>query len=203
MPRAEEAKQHQRLAQREHILEAAGKVFARKGLTATMDDIATAASISHGLAYRYFANKEALLQTVVEQAVRASPMRLQRLVEQTGTPGERLTLLVSWLVESRRAYPERFHLLDQMLNNETTPEAFRELVSREIATFLALMKQLIIEGQETSEVGAGDPDQLIRAILACLDGLTQWAVHHPELVSQHFPTTEILLRLLQPSAGQQ
>ena len=45
---------------RTKILEAARRVFARKGLGVTVDDVAAEASVSLGLAYRYFANKEAI-----------------------------------------------------------------------------------------------------------------------------------------------
>src|ERR1700676_4875211 len=77
MPRSEEVKQRMREEQRTKILEAASKVFARKGMAATMDDIAAEASISHGLAYRYFASKEAIFHTLVEQTFRANPMTFQ------------------------------------------------------------------------------------------------------------------------------
>ena len=65
MARTEEEKQRIHEAQRAKILSAASKVFARKGMAATMDDVATEAEVSHGLAYRYFANKEALFRAVV------------------------------------------------------------------------------------------------------------------------------------------
>ena len=68
MPRTEEAKQRIREEQRTRILEAARRVFARKGLTATVDDVAEEAEVSHGLAYRYFANKEAIFSEIVLQA---------------------------------------------------------------------------------------------------------------------------------------
>ena len=64
MPRSEEAWQRIREEQRTHILEAAKRVFARKGPAATMDDIAAESSVSHGLAYRYFANKEAIFSAL-------------------------------------------------------------------------------------------------------------------------------------------
>src|SRR5689334_14834102 len=101
MPRSEENKQRLRDEQRAHILEAAKRVFARKGLTATMDDIAAEAAVSHGLAYRYFASKEAILAILAEQAFRANPPNFQHALDVTKTPGERLHKLVRILVESR------------------------------------------------------------------------------------------------------
>jgi AcrR family transcriptional regulator len=64
---------------REQILEAALRVFARKGFArSTNKDIATEAGITPGLIYHYFESKEALLQAVIEgaspvQSIRALP----------------------------------------------------------------------------------------------------------------------------------
>jgi AcrR family transcriptional regulator len=64
---------------REQILEAALRVFARKGFArSTNKDIATEAGITPGLIYHYFDSKEALLQAVIEgaspvQSIRALP----------------------------------------------------------------------------------------------------------------------------------
>src|SRR5690242_9541273 len=102
MPRSEEARQRLREEQRTHILEAAKRVFARKGPAATMDDIAAEASVSHGLAYRYFVSKEAILQVLAEQAFQADPMNFLPVAIMSMTPGERLTWLVSGLVKSRQ-----------------------------------------------------------------------------------------------------
>src|SRR5689334_349416 len=54
---------------REQILEAALRVFARKGFArSTNKDIAVEAGITPGLIYHYFESKEALLQAVIEEA---------------------------------------------------------------------------------------------------------------------------------------
>jgi AcrR family transcriptional regulator len=197
MPRSEEARQRMREEQRTYILEAAKRVFARKGPAATMDDIATEASVSHGLAYRYFANKEAIFSTLITQTLQAPSAGLQRFMEIEGSPGERLTLLVSGFVESRR-HPESYQLLDHMLSSEATPDDLREVIHRRGQELQGVLRELIIEGQATGEVAAGDPDQLVRAIFACLDGLIRWATYDPEHYKEHFPDASIFLRMLKP-----
>src|SRR4051794_18545592 len=127
MPRTAEANQRLREAQREKLLDAATKVFARKGIKATMDDIAAEASVSHGLAYRYFTNKEAIFQALIEQTMQAPAAGLHRYIEMPGTPGERLTSLVSEFVKSRQQ-PEFYQLLDQILSSDDAPKGLRELI---------------------------------------------------------------------------
>lgn len=200
MQRTEAANQQLREMQRAKILDGARSVFARKGKAATMADVAAEAAVSQGLAYRYFANKEAIFQALVEQALQASPTTLNRIQERPGTPGERLALLVSKLVENRREHPEFHQLLSQVLSDKATPGELRELVRRRMQTLQDLMRQLIIEGQAEGSVATGDPDQMVTAFLACLLGLTRWAVYDPEQFN--FPDTAILLRMFMPSASQ-
>jgi AcrR family transcriptional regulator len=197
MPRTEEAKQRIRDEQRTKILEAAKRVFARKGLAATVDDVAAEAAVSHGLAYRYFANKEAMFTALVVQALQAPSAALQRYLEQPGTPGERLAFLISGLMTSRKD-PEAYLLLDQVLSSETMPGELRELVQRRGQEMQRVLRQLIVEAQESFEVVRCDPDQLVRVILASLEGLTRQALYDREHYHEHFPEADILLCLLKP-----
>ena len=201
MPRTEAANQRRRLAQREKILDAARKVFARKGMAATMGEIAAEASVSHGLAYHYFANKEALFHALVEQTLQTDPAGLQRVLEGPGTPWERLALLLAKLVSFRRENPEWYQILDQVERSETTPNDLRELMDRQGQLFFTVLRQLIAGGQATGEVAAGDPDQLVSAVAAYLEGLTRLALRSPEQFQQHGPDAEILLRILKPVAN--
>jgi AcrR family transcriptional regulator len=198
MPRTEDANQRIREEQRAKILEAAWKVFAHKGRAMTMGDVATTANVSYGLTYRYFASKEALLYALVEQAFQSSEAGLQHFLELPGTPGERLDLLISRLVETRREHPEFSLLLSQVLSDETTPRDLREQASSFGQTFQDMLRRLIVAGQATGEVSTGDADQLVTAVLASLDGLTRLAVINPQRFHQHFPAARVILRMLRP-----
>src|SRR5690349_18270741 len=113
MPRTPEANQRIREAQRAKILESARSVFARKGMEATITDIAAEAQISIGLAYRYFADKEAIFSELVKQTIPAAATG-QRLLDIPGTPGERLAALISNVVMARghREPLEMYQLLN-------------------------------------------------------------------------------------------
>lgn len=52
---------------RERILEAARKVFAERGVGATLDDIAARAGVGVGTVYRRYPNKDALLDELCEE----------------------------------------------------------------------------------------------------------------------------------------
>jgi AcrR family transcriptional regulator len=203
MPRTAEAKQRLREEQRMKILGSAGKVFMRKGMAATMADIAEEAGVSPGLAYRYFDSKEAIFRTLIEQTLHSSDAQFQLHLEKASTPGERLTLLVSQMLQIRRERPEFFQLLDQALSYETTLDDLRELIHIRSQSFFDLLKHLIVEGQQSSEVAAGDPDQQALAVAACLEGLTRLALRVPAQLKEHCPDAQMILQMLTPHSDQQ
>jgi AcrR family transcriptional regulator len=191
--------QRPRETQRANILEAARRVFARKGKAATMADVAQAAGVSQGLAYRYFASKEQIYRELVEQALeQAGLVTVQPMRESSATPGQRLALLITRLVEYRRDHLEIFQLLDQVLSSDKPPDDFAEQIRRRRESFLAEFRQLIVEAQATGEVAAGDPDQLVIAITVSLEGLVRFGLHHPEQFHRLCPDASILLRMLKP-----
>ena len=200
MPRTPEANQRIREAQRAKILESARRVFARKGMDATITDIAAEAQISLGLAYRYFADKDAIFSELVKQLVPADSSGLQQLLEMPGTPGKRLAALISSIVVSRghRESLEAYQLLNHALDAGAMPDDMRDLLAKRYQTLLDTMRQLIVEGQATGEVAPGDPEQLVAVVSACLDGLTRWAVRDPEQFSAYVPDASIVLRLVKP-----
>jgi AcrR family transcriptional regulator len=199
MPRTTEANQRIREAQRAKILESARRVFARKGMAATITDIAAEAQISLGLAYRYFADKEAIIAALVKQIIPDVEVQ-QHVSELPGTPGQRLAFLISQVVTTRgrREHVEVFQLLNHALYAGAIPDDLRELIGRRYQMLLDTLRQLIVEGQASGEVVQGDPDQLVAILMACLDGLTRWAVQDPEQYNAYMPDAEIILRLLKP-----
>ena len=200
VPRTEAANQRIRTEQRVNILDGARTVFARKGLAATMAEVAAAAGISQGLAYRYFANKDELFRALVEDAMQSS--EAPSILEMPGTPGARLSFLVWAFVKSRREHPEFFQLLDHVMSDPATPADLVELVHGRGRRFMETLRQLIVEGQATAEVAGDDPDQLMTAVVACLDGLGRFAARDPERTS-YFPDAEIVMRMLRAPAKEE
>jgi AcrR family transcriptional regulator len=200
MPRNEETNQHIREAQRAKILDAAREVFARKGLAATMADVAAAAGVSQGLAYRYFANKDELINILVKEGIQSSIELSSALEELPTTPGQRLTTLITRLVDARREHPEFFQLFYHMANEEALSEDIRTMIEQRGRVFFEMVKQLIIEGQVAGEIAQGDPDQLVITIMAYMEGLTMLAVTDTERFKKHAPGADIILRIFKPGS---
>ena len=203
MPRTQEANEIVREEARERILQAARRVFARRGPAATMSEVAKEAGISQGLAYRYFESKEAILATLVKEAAESGGGFSARMEGIRGTPGERLYTLVSHILDARRREPEFYQLLYRVLTDHKTPNELREVVQRSGDTVRMGMRKLIIDGQATGEIAKDDPDQLLGAVLACLDGLSRaMLVLEPERASASIPDARVVLRMLRPDASE-
>jgi AcrR family transcriptional regulator len=197
MPPPETRNTRRRETQRANLIAAAGRVFARQGPAATMADIAQAAGVSQGLAYRYFASKEQLYRELLEQAVaQASLMTSPRPPESVLTSGQRLAWLITRLVEYRRDHLEIFQLLDQVLRAEQAADDVTNQIRQRGERFVAEVRDLIVAGQASGEVAAGDPDQLVTALVATLDGLVRFGLHDPTQFPQRCPDARIILRLL-------
>ena len=198
MPRTEAANQRVRDEQRARILDGARRVFARRGLAATMAEVSAEAGVSQGLAYRYFASKDDLYRALVREALLSSGLP----ETMSGTPAAKLELLVSRMLEVRREHPEFVQILYRVLSDRPAQTDLLELARKRVNVLMKVLRSLIVEGQATGEVADGDPDQLVTAIFVYIDGLSRLALTDPDRSRKHFPDTEIVLRMLRPPAKQ-
>ena len=125
MPRTEVANERVRRDARARILAGARAVFARKGLAATMADVAASAGVSQGLPYRYFRDKDDLVRALVTEAVQQADAERSPLAS-PGSAAERLRRLVAGLVEARRAQPELFLMFQHVVSDPATPRDLLE-----------------------------------------------------------------------------
>jgi AcrR family transcriptional regulator len=195
-PRTVETNARIREEQKERILEAAKAIFAHKGFSETkMSDIAAAANVSYGLAYHYFANKEALFTSLLQKALQGALELMLRAQVQPGTPWDRLRWLTSEILQGAQEEPEFEMLVFQALTSHAVPQEMRQVVLQESQLSHEALKQLIVEGQATGEVVTGDPDLLTTAFEWCIQGMvfgiSNWGYEPARL-----PNVESVLRML-------
>ena len=93
-------------AARERLLDAAGEVFAAKGVLAvTIADVAAAAGCARGTVYRSFPDREALRQAFVEREARRVWRRVGEQLDPAAPPADRLVAGVLVAVAEVRADP--------------------------------------------------------------------------------------------------
>jgi len=202
MPRTSQANRQIREDTTEKILQAASRVFARKGMTAKMDEIAVEARVSKGLAYHYFPSKEAIFIALVKQMIPPLDELRAKLEKMPGTPRDRLLRIVSTMIERRRKDPEFYLLLNQAVADDSLPPEVVESLKSQGLLMRDILRRLIIEGQATGEFAKDNPNKLTRAILACLDGLSRMVSFPSEQAEDEMPDASIILRMLSAKKGQ-
>ena|SRR5579872_5778218 len=156
----------------EQIIDAALRVFARKGFTkATNKDIAREAGITPGLIYYYFESKEALFRTLVESR---SPLRLlsalpEQVVDMPVEPFMRFLLeRILAFVEGeqfvgliRIMLPEIIHSDDSYLS-QTVTGIFGRVIEIMSAYFAAKV--------QSGEIRSLDAALTAQALVGCVMG---------------------------------
>jgi len=195
-PRTEEANARIRGEQRERILDAAKAIFAHKGFSETkMSDIASAANVSYGLTYHYFANKEAIFSALLEKALQGALALMLHAQAQPGSPWDRLNWLISQISQGAQEEPEFEMLILQALTSQAVPREMRQFVLQESRSSHEALKQLIIEGQAAGEVVAGDPDLLTTTFEWCIQGMV-FGLSYWHYEATHLPDVNTVLRIL-------
>lgn len=87
-----ERKIREKELRRREILEAAGRLFSsKKGIDATMDDLAELTELGKGTLYLYFANKERILEALAEKGIGLLRKRLSRILDDKKTGAEQIS----------------------------------------------------------------------------------------------------------------
>jgi AcrR family transcriptional regulator len=195
-PRTEETNARIREEQKERILEAAKAIFAHKGFSETkMSDIAAAANVSYGLAYHYFANKEAIYSNLLQKALQGALELMLRAQAQPGTPWDRLNWLISHISQGVQEEPEFEMLVFEALTSHAVPQEMRQIVLQESQLSHEALKQLIVEGQAAGEVVAGDSDLLTTTFEWCIQGMV-FGLSYWHYEATHLPDVDSVLRML-------
>src|SRR5262249_14951425 len=153
MPRTTQQYERIKDERRQEILDAARRVFARKGLAATkMSDLASAAGVSYGLAYHYFPMKEAVYTAVLEYALEGAAAVTERALHAGGTPWERLLWMTEEMLTGGEDNAEYSLLAVQAGSSEAIPVEASRLLARYGEVIDRNVTELIRQGQAAGQV---------------------------------------------------
>jgi AcrR family transcriptional regulator len=165
------------------ILDGAAQLFASEGDQASMNEVAEAAGVARATVYRYFPNRESLLDELTQTALREVDMRLASARIDAVAPEEAVARAVRALVdmgslfvvlarERQRSGAERFErgLVEPLQKLVERGQASRDL--RDDITGARLTESLIglIVGMLTSTPGLGREDMTATITDLFLDG---------------------------------
>lgn len=171
---------------RQLLIEAAREVFARRGLEASLDEIARQAGVGVGTAYRHFGNKFDLAQAVMEETLET----LVEVAEKAAVAADPWAGFLNFL-ESALTFQTRDRGLREVMMGMHDPERkakFHDRLGQPVDTLLERCKQARVmrDAVTSSDVGfvvmmlcqvadvAGDTDSTHSA---------QWRRYLPTLVA--------------------
>jgi AcrR family transcriptional regulator len=160
---------------RDLILQAAVRVFARKGYhTCRVGDIAEEAGVAHGLLYHYFRSKEEVLETIFRETWGELLAEAARIEASDEHALAKLRALAAYILGSWRRDPERIGVLVREVAR--SPEVGRRV--DEIAEVFRAIKHILDRGQERGELRTDVDSRLATWVFygAIEELLTGWAL---------------------------
>ena len=159
------------------IIEAAAKVFARRGFSGTlMADIAVEAGIGKGTLYEYFDSKEDLFFAVFEWFVQATEAEAKVSISALGgSASERLNALSDSLMSSWAQMKDMYSLVMEFWSASASSqmrERFKQAFKNGYSDFRQIVSALIREGIQGGEFQPEvDAESVAAALVGAWDAL--------------------------------
>ena len=197
-------RQARAVERREHLLDAAAQVFARRGYAeAQMDEIAAAADTSKGGLYFHFPTKEALIGAVIGRAGDILRRRVNRAMAAAGSdPVARADAALSTLVDTLSAHRSLARVLaaETLGGSAAARERVAEIEDEYVKLIAEELRNALALGRLTRLEAPLDPDLTARAWVGMVQStLSAWAAGRVATpINRIYPE---LRRLLLRSAG--
>jgi AcrR family transcriptional regulator len=154
-----------RAASTTDILDAAEKVFSEDGLRdGSLRRIAELSGYSTAAIYKFFDSKHHLVTETLNRRADEYLLDLKTAADREGTPLERLHLIVDAAATYFTGHKQFSSLVRQVQGGQAilgpVLAAFADDIDGRYGQAMALMTDLIREGQRTGEIRAGDPRAL-------------------------------------------
>jgi AcrR family transcriptional regulator len=140
-----------RTEKRDLILDAAVKVFARRGYHGSrVSDIAREAGIAYGLVYHYFRNKEEILATIFEERWSGFLEAVEDVERSSTSAGDRLLSLAALVLNAFRLRPDWVKVLVLEIQRSSRFAEPAQLAA--VGRLFDAIERIIRDGQERGEL---------------------------------------------------
>ncbi len=160
---------------RQRILQAAVKVFARKGyFAAKVSEIAKRAGIADGTIYLYFRNKEAILVSLFDEIMAEHVEQGRRELARVGTPAERLRIVAERHLSLLGGNRDLAVVFQVELRQST--KFMKRFSASWLKDYFDLLDHAIEDAQQAGSLRSDLPRKLVaRAFFGALDEMvTSW-----------------------------
>jgi AcrR family transcriptional regulator len=196
MPRTVQQLEDIKQARRAEILDAALRVFSRRGLDATkITDIAEQAGVSHGLLYHYFPTKERVFAAIVKRSAASGVRVIDDAERSEPDPMAALGRIVDEMLQGVREDRESALVLAHALSSEAVSLDIRRSIQESEDAILERLVVLIERCQADGCIPQGDATGRAVALLAVMQGLIAFRAYGGRFAAA-LPSTETVLGLL-------
>jgi len=165
---------------KDQILDAAGEVFAQKGVyAARMDDVAQKSGLSKGTLYWYFNSKDDILIAIFERMFVREFQQLEIIRDSSGTSSEKIITFthtaLADLNKMLRLMPLAYEFLSLAFRRKFVQESFKRYVNH----YIAILVPIIQAGIEQGEFRPVDATAVAIATGAIFEGtILLWVYDH-------------------------
>lgn len=167
---------------RQKILDAAAKVFTKKGYQkATMIDVAKAARVGIGTLYNYFKNKDELLINTADITIKTELDKIRKICETKPDPMDRME---TYFVHHAMLLKEKPHLAVLLVSEIRQTQDFfsRHPDFNPLRHYIDFVKGLFDEAKKVGRIKDVDTSALAIMVIGSMDMLIcQWLIE-PETV---------------------
>lgn len=178
MPRTKEAFEAMRETTRQKIEAVALSLFARKGISVTIGEIAQTAGLSKGLLYSHYPSKDALIAELMRRATVTSGQNIMSLSLSDSTAATKVKQITAMMCKMFSEVPigiEYFMFMIQVgMSGFQVPETAQ--YSAELPNPVESLVSIIAQGQSEGSVVNGDTLQLSTVYWAAFQGLCCYAI---------------------------
>ncbi|MCK5054760.1 MAG: TetR/AcrR family transcriptional regulator [Anaerolineales bacterium] len=157
---------------RKQILDAAEKVFTKRGLDkARMDDIVHESGLSKGALYWYFKSKDAIIRALLDRVFINEMRGAEELIHTQGSSSERLRTFVANAVQEYKRFENMLPLAYEFVALAARSKVIREAIVGYFKRYTAILAEIIQQGIESGEFQPCDPERTAISVIAMYEGM--------------------------------
>ncbi len=157
---------------RKQILDAAEKVFTKRGLDkARMDDIVHESGLSKGALYWYFKSKDAIIRALFDRVFINEMRGAEELIHTQGSSSERLRTFVANAVQEYKRFENMLPLAYEFVALAARSKVIREAIDGYFNPYTAILAEIIQQGIESGEFQPCDPERTAISVIAMYEGM--------------------------------
>lgn len=196
MPRTKEAFETMRENTKTKIETTAITLFAKKGLSVTIDEIAKAAGISKGLLYNHFQSKEVLIAELARSATEISGQSIKNLALSPDSALNKIKMITSIMTDmllTQSIGINNFMFMIQVgMSGFTLPP--ESTYSEDTPDPIESLAEIIKQGQSEETVVDGDAVQLSIAYWGAIQGICCYVATGMTIATKPEMINRILLK---------